>query len=347
MNDLFNRPLRGIRIVEFEGIGPSPVTGHILQQLGASVTLICRPNGIELADQIAGDSHNPLLADKDKVPLDLRNDPLARERALTMIADADVVIEGLRPGVMERLSLGPADCAAVNGKLVYARVTGWGQTGPLKDAAGHDLNYVALSGLLSLSGRKGQSPIIPPASVGDVSGAVSTAFGVVCALFDIRGGGQGRVVDGAVVDATIALGIMTHWLAAIGQLSEAQPSVFHDSPFYDVYECADGKYVTLGALEPKFYAELLERLGLTDIRVEDQYDSALWPETKAKIAEAIRGRTRDEWCDVLEGTDVCFAPVLSIAEAASHPHNVSRDSFRQVAEGMKVGRVAPRFLPLQ
>ncbi len=346
MTGALNKPLRGVRILEFEGIGPCPVAGRLLGQLGASVTLIARPAPIEVAAQLAGDGPSPIHQGKEKIVIDLRAGDDARDRVLGLVAQCDVVLEGLRPGVMERLGLGPGDCSAVNQKVVYARMTGWGQDGCLKDAAGHDLNYVALSGLLSLSARKGQLPIIPPAAIGDVAGAMNLVCGIVCALFDIRGGGAGRVVDGAVVDAAIGMGVLAHWLTGVGQVGGPTPSVFHDSPFYDVYECADGKQLTVGALEPKFYAELLQRLGLDGIDPGDQYDRSLWPDTKRRFAALFRTRTRDAWCALLEGADVCFAPVLTVGEAQVHPHNTARGSFTTEPGVVTIGRLGPRFLPL-
>jgi alpha-methylacyl-CoA racemase len=259
---------------------------------------------------------------------------------------ADVLIEGLRPGVMERLGLGPAECARRNPRLVYGRMTGWGQHGPLAQAAGHDLNYVALSGLLALSAHRGERPIVPPTVVGDAAGALGLAFGIVCALHDAGATGTGRVVDAAIVDIAAMLGTIAQSVRAAGQLDGDTASPFHDSPFYDVFECADGRHVTVGALEPQFYALLLDKLGLDDLDPSRQYDKSQWPATKERLRTLFKRRTRDEWCALLEGTDVCVAPVLTTAEAALHPHNAARGNFIQTANGALYGAVAPRFIRL-
>ena len=336
-------PLQGVRIVEFEGIGPGPVAGRMLAAMGAEVTVIARPNKAALFASSATVVHsNPLREGKRDVLIDLKSaEGLAQ--ALDLVASADALIEGNRPGVMERLGLGPAQCLARNPRLVYGRMTGWGQEGPLSQAAGHDLNYVALTGLLSLGARKGDTPIVPPTVVGDAAGALSLAFGIACALIDVRGGGAGRVIDASVVDAASMLGMLVHWLRATGNIDGARPSAFHDSPYYDVYECADGGHITIGALEPQFYALLLEKLGMTDVNPKEQEDRSKWPALKARFAACFRSKTRQEWCELLEGTDVCFAPVLSIAEAAAHPHNVARGFFEQTSTGAIFPKVAPRF----
>jgi len=245
--------------------------------------------------------------------------------------------------VMERLGLGPEVCAARNPRLVYGRMTGWGQHGPLAQAAGHDLNYVALSGLLSVSGRPGERPIVPPTVVGDAGGALGLAFGIVCALLEARSSGRGRVVDAAISDVCASLGTLLHWLHAGGNIASPTPSAFHDSPFYDVYECADGRHVTLAALEPQFYALLLVRLGLTDVDPTRQYERSDWPALKARLTRLFMSRTRDEWSASLEGSDVCFAPVLSLVEATQHPHNLARAVFVVSADGAISARAAPRF----
>jgi len=301
-------PLTGIRVVEFEGIGPGPLAGRMLADMGAEVTVIARPQKGAVNERLGGKSESPLRRGKRVVVLDLKQ-PAAVAEAMALVAGADALIEGNRPGVMERLGLGPADCAARNPKLVYGRMTGWGQTGPLAQAAGHDLNYVALTGLLSLSAHRGERPIVPPTVVGDAVGALGLAFGMVCALLDARRGGRGRVVDGAIVDVVAMLGGIAQMVRASGQLDSAEPSPFHDSPFYDVYACADGGFITLGALEPQFYALLLEKLGLTDVEPSAQYDKAAWPALKSRFTVLFASRTRQHWCELLEGSDACFAPV--------------------------------------
>ena len=287
-------PLQGIRIVEFEGIGPGPLAGRMLADMGAQVTVIARGQRVAVADQLGGDKPSPLRRGKVIVPLDLKQpDDLAE--AMRLVDGADALIEGNRPGVMERLGLGPADCAARNPKLVYGRMTGWGQSGPLAQTAGHDLNYVALTGILSLSARPGEAPMIPPTVVGDAGGALGLAFGIVCALLDARASGRGRVVDGAIVDMVAMLGGIAVWVRNNGQLDGPTPSPFHQSPFYDVYGCADGGFITIGALEPQFYALLLERLGMTDVDPAAQYDHAAWPALKQRFTRLFASEPRAHW----------------------------------------------------
>ena len=335
-------PLSGIRVVEFEGIGPGPLAGRMLADMGAQVTLIARPLKGAVNRQLGGDGENPLQRGKTVVPLDLKQ-PEGVAQAMDLVAVADALIEGNRPGVMERLRLGPADCAVRNPRLVYGRMTGWGQSGPLAQAAGHDLNYVALTGLLSLSAHRGERPIVPPTVVGDAAGALGLAFGMVCALLDARASGQGRVVDAAIVDVVAMLGGIAQYVRASGQLDGAEPSPFHDSPFYDVYACADGGVITLGALEPQFYVLLLDKLGLADIDPARQYEKTAWPALKERFTALFASRPRDHWCALLEGSDVCFAPVLSIAEATAHPHNAARGIYSPSASGALEVAAAPRF----
>jgi len=337
-----NAPLQGIRVVEFEGLGPGPLAGLMLADMGAEVTVVARPQSAAVSRTLGGAGDSPLRRGKREVVLDLKSAADVAQ-ALALVAQADALIEGNRPGVMERLGLGPAVCMARNRKLVYGRMTGWGQSGPLAQAAGHDLNYVALSGLLSLSARRGERPIVPPTVVGDASGALGLAYGIVCALLCARTTGEGRVVDAAIVDIVAMLGSLAHWIHAAGQIGGARPSPFHDSPFYDVYECADGRCITLGALEPQFYALLLAKLGLNDVDPAAQHDTRQWPALKARLTALFRNRSRDEWCALLEGSDVCFAPVLSIEEAAQHPHNVARGVFSVSSGGAVQARAAPRF----
>ncbi|VTU33038.1 Formyl-coenzyme A transferase [Variovorax sp. PBL-H6] len=336
-------PLQGIRVVEFEGIGPGPVAGRMLAALGAEVTVIARPQA-GAVQGLGSSTDNLLRAHKQVLTLDLKT-PEGVAQALDLVAMADALIEGNRPGVMERLGLGPSVCAARNPRLVYGRMTGWGQEGPLAQAAGHDLNYVALTGLLSLSAQPGATPMVPP-TLGDASGALSLAFGMVCALLSARTTGQGCVVDAAILDAVAMLGMLVHWLHANNSIGSTQPSVFHDSPFYDVYACKGGGFVTVGALEPQFYALLLDKLGLTDVDPREQMQREKWPALKQRFVECFRTRTRDEWCALLEGTDVCFAPVLTIPEAAVHPHNVARNLFPKTPSGAIDTQVVPRFSSL-
>ena len=338
----FRPPLAGVRIIEFEGIGPGPLAASMLAGMGADVTVIARPQKGALNQRLTGEDEQPLRRGKHILLLDLK-DPETRARAIALIAAADALIEGNRPGVMERLGLGPVDCAQHNARLVYGRMTGWGQSGPLAQAAGHDLNYVALTGLLSLSAHAGERPIVPPTVVGDAAGALGLAFGMVCALLKARETGEGSVVDGAIVDVLAMLGGIAQMVRASGQLGGPQASPFHDSPFYDVYTCADGGHITIGALEPQFYALLLAKLGLMDLDPAAQYDKAQWPMLKARFASLFASQPRAYWCALLEGTDVCFAPVLSLAEAEQHPHNLARGIYRRSEDGALHIASAPRF----
>ena len=341
-----NAPLTGVRIVEFEGIGPGPLAARMLADMGAEVTVIARPQRGAVATQLGGGGDNPLRRGKTMVPLDLKQAD-ARAEAMALVARADGLIEGNRPGVMERLGLGPADCAKANPRIVYGRMTGWGQSGPLAQAAGHDLNYVALTGMLSLSAHRGERPIVPPTVVGDAGGALGLAFGMVCAILDARSSGRGRVVDAAIVDIVAMLGSIAQWIHGNGQLGGDAPSPFHDSPFYDVFRCADGGCITLGAIEPQFYALLLEKLGLADVDPRKQYDPLTWPALKERLSALFASQPRVHWEALLEGSDACFAPVLSLAEAANHPHNVARGIHRTDGDGAVQVAGAPRFLPLR
>jgi alpha-methylacyl-CoA racemase len=305
--------------------------------------VVVRP-GAGAVQQALGGGAQALRRGKHEVVLDLKQ-PGGVAQALALLDVADALIEGNRPGVMERLGLGPQVCLQRQPALVYGRMTGWGQDGPLAQSAGHDLNYVALTGLLSLAGRAGQPPIVPPTVLGDAAGALGLAFGIAGGVLNARATGRGCVVDAAIVDIVAMLGTLAHWVRAGGQIDTGRPSPFHDSPFYDTYACADGRFVTLGALEPQFYALLLGRLGLDDVDPAAQYDTRLWPALKQRIAALLRTRMRDEWRAVLEGTDACFAPVLSIAEAAAHPHMVARGVFTVGDDGAVYARAAPRFMP--
>ena len=339
------RPLAGLTIIEFEGIGPGPLAGRMLADHGAEVTAIVRPNKTTIGNPDPDGGTDPLRRGKRIVALDLKR-PEAVEDALRLIAEADALIEGNRPGVMERLGLGPAVCAARNPKLVYGRMTGWGQEGPLAHAAGHDLNYVALTGALSLTKRPDAAPIVPPTVLGDAGGALGLAFGIVSGVLSARATGKGCVIDTAILDMVAALSGIALWARATGMLDGERPSMFHDSPFYDAYACADGRTVTIGALEPQFYSLLLEKLGLADLDPKAQYDARQWPALKARFRALFLTRPSAEWQALLEGTDVCFAPVLNFAEAAVHPHNAARGLYRADAGGRLDAAEAPRFQPL-
>jgi alpha-methylacyl-CoA racemase len=340
-----NPPLTGVRVVEFEGIGPGPLAGRMLADMGAQVTVIARPTPGILSPKAGAATDNPLRHGKTVVTLDLKN-PADVAQAMALVATADALIEGNRPGVMERLGLGPADCAAHNPKLIYGRMTGWGQSGPLAQAAGHDLNYVALTGLLSLSAHRGERPVVPPTVVGDAGGALGLAFGIACALFDVRISGKGRVVDAAIVDIVAMLGGIAQLARARSWLDSDGLNLFHDSPFYDVYPCAEGGFITLGAIEPQFYALLLHKLGMGDVDAAAQNKRAEWPALKARFTALFASQRRAHWVALLEGTDVCFAPVLSLKEAVAHPHNVARGVYSANASGTLQVAPAPRFLPL-
>ena len=339
------KPLDGLRVVEFEGLGPGPLAGRMLADLGATVIVVVRPSSGGVAERLGGAGENPLRRGKQVLTLDLKQAD-QRAHALELVSRADALLEGNRPGVMERLGLGPSACAERNPRLVYGRMTGWGQSGPLAQAAGHDLNYVALTGLLSLSANRGELPIVPPTVVGDAAGALGLAFGIVSALHSARASGQGCVVDGAIVDIVAMMGGLAQWIRASGQLDGPEPSPFHDSPFYAVYACADGGCITLGALEPQFYALLLDKLGLHNVDPAAQYDRTGWPQLHARLTALFASQPRDHWCRLLEGTDVCFAPVLRMDEAAVHPHHVARGTFTVRDSGAIDVAPAPRFLPL-
>jgi alpha-methylacyl-CoA racemase len=332
-------PLCGLRIIEMAGLGPCPVAGMLLADMGAEVIVIERPGGRPPVD-----TGPALQRGKLRVVLDLKSEQgLADARAL--IASADALIEGFRPGVMERLSLGPDECLASQPRLVYGRLTGWGQTGPLAQAAGHDINYVALTGALSIAHRAGAAPSIPATLIGDMGGgAMLLAFGLLAALLDAQRCGHGQVVDAAMVDGVGLLGTLVHSMRAAGTWADSPSRNFflHESPFYDCFECADGRHVSIGALEPQFYAELLQRLELTDVDPRLQMKASQWPALRERVAERIKQRTQAQWCEALEGSDVCFAPVLSLDEAAQHPHAQARTAFRQV-DGKWMPAPAPRF----
>lgn len=334
-------PLTGLKIIEFAGIGPGPFTGMMLADMGADVILIDRAADVARAAKYPRAASN---RGKRSIALDLKSDA-DREVVWTLLESADALIEGFRPGVMERLGFGPDAVAARNPKLVYGRVTGWGQTGPLAQAAGHDINYVALTGVLSTSARPGQAPVIPPTIVGDMAGgAMFLAFGLVSALLEAQKSGLGQVVDAAMIDGVTAMSGLMHQMRSNGSWVDQEEHNFFSnaSPFYEVFECSDGHYISLGAIEPQFYAQLLKLLKLDDVDPALQYDTRTWPQLKQRMAETIQQKTRAEWQILLEGTDVCFAPVLSLTEAAEHPHNKSRALFVNV-NGQQQPAPAPRF----
>ena len=333
-------PLHGLRVIEFAGIGPGPFAGMMLADMGADVIVIDRAADVAAA---ASRPRPALSRGKRSVALDLKSDE-GRAAAWALIESADALIEGFRPGVMERLGFGPDAVVARQPRLVYGRVTGWGQTGPLAHAAGHDINYVALTGVLWTSCRAGQAPVVPPTIVGDMGGAMFLAFGLMCALHEAKNSGRGQVVDAAMIDGVAAMSGLVHQMRHNGfWRDEPERNLFlNSSPFYEVFECADGQHITLGAIEPQFYAELLKRLGLDDVDPASQYDHRAWPALKARVAAQVKTHPRSEWQALLEGTDVCFAPVLSLAEAPAHPHNTARGLFVEV-DGQCQPAPAPRL----
>jgi alpha-methylacyl-CoA racemase len=336
-------PLAGIRVVEFTGIGPGPMGAMLLADMGARVLRIDRtePSGLGVDRPLRYDL---LLRGRPAVPIDLKS-AAGKALALRLVERADALIEGFRPGVMERLGLGPEECLARNPCLVYGRVTGWGQEGPLSHAAGHDLNYIALTGALHAIGRRGQKPTPPLNLVADFGGgALYLAFGVVCGLVEARRSGQGQVVDAAMIDGVASLMAAFHGMAAAGLVSHERGTNFLDSGahFYEVYECADGRYVSVAPIEGKFYAELLRRLDLDPADLPPQTERAGWPAAKEKLAALFRTKTCAEWCALLEGTDACFAPVLTTDEAPHHPHHRARGTYVEI-DGVWQGAPAPRF----
>jgi alpha-methylacyl-CoA racemase len=339
-------PLKGLKVIEMVGIGPCPFAAMMLADMGADVIRIDRkpdPNAPNPYPML-GTKFDVMARGRRSLALDLK-DPRARQLLLDLVAKADVLVEGFRPGVMERLGLGPDPCLDRNPRLVYGRVTGWGQTGPLSQAAGHDLNYVALSGMLHAMGRADSPPVPPLNLVGDFGGgAMMLAFGVVCAAFEAKQSGKGQVVDAAMTDGAALLGAMMYGLRAFGSWSDERESNLLDggAPFYDCYACLDAKFISLGAIEPQFYAQLLQLAGVEDPQFRKQWRQADWPELKRKFAELFATRTREDWCRLLEGTDVCFAPVLDMAEAPKHPHNAARATFVEV-DGVTQPAPAPRF----
>ena len=335
-------PLAGYRVLEIEAIGPGPFAAMLLGDLGADVLRIDRPPSAQ--SPLGPLPGNPLERGRHCLVIDLKD---GRDRATVMrlVQSADVLIEGFRPGVAERLGIGPDDCLAVNPRLVYGRMTGWGQDGPLSNAAGHDLNYIALSGMLHAIGRAGGPPVPPLNLLGDFGGGgLLLAFGVVAALLERQASGCGQVIDAAMAEGAALLGAAIYGAYANGSWSEERGTNVGDtgSHFYETYETADGKWISVAAVEPQFYVELSARIGLDPTLMPPQMDRAGWPEAKRIMADVFRSKTRDEWCQLLEGTDACFAPVLSMREAPIHPQNQARRAFVAVGEVLQPAP-APRF----
>jgi alpha-methylacyl-CoA racemase len=335
-------PLAGVRVLELAGVGPGPFCCMLLADMGADVLRVDRVESTDLG--LAVEPRFDVVArGRRSIALDLKR-PESIAMALDWVSRADVLVEGFRPGVAERLGLGPDECVARNPRLVYARITGWGQEGPLAQSAGHDINFIALSGALHAIGREGDAPVPPLNVVGDFGGGMQLAFGIACALFEARASGAGQVIDAAMTDGAASLMAMFYGRAAAGTWSDQRGTNELDSgaPWYDVYETADEKYVAIGAIEGRFYAELITRMKLDRTRLPGQFDTARWPELRAAFAAAFKRRTRAEWCQALEGTDACFAPVLSLAEAPQHPHHVARGTFIDI-EGVRQPAPGPRL----
>lgn len=339
-------PLHGIKIVEFAALGPAPMGAMILADLGAEVVRIERklPPGAKPGSELFDPRLDILNRSRRVVTLDLKK-PEGLAAARQLIAGADILIEGFRPGVMERLGLGPDECLGSNPRLVFGRMTGWGQTGPRANAAGHDINYLSLSGALHAIGEPGGKPVVPLNLVADCGGgAMLLVVGVLAALLEARTSGQGQVVDAAMTDGSALLMTMMYTLKAMGEWTQQRGSNLLDggAHFYDTYRCADGKYISIGPIEPQFYALFLDKTGLADPDFSQQWDRARWPELKVRLAAHLATRSRDEWCALLEGTDACVTPVLDMDEAPEHPHNRARGTFIEVG-GVVQPAPAPRF----
>jgi len=336
-------PLAGLKIIEIGSIGPGPFCAMMLADMGATVIRIDRCDG----------KHNPVNLDANfqvmhrnrrSLSMDLKK-PQAVNALLKMCKNADGLVEGFRPGVMERLGLGPASCMAANPRLVYGRMTGWGQDGPFSKTAGHDINYVAMSGVLGMLGRAGERPLPPLNIIGDMGGGgLLLAFGMVCAIFESRASGHGQVVDTSMVDGSALMASSIYGLRSAGWWKDERGVNLLDggAPFYEVYETSDGEFMAVGAIEPTFYAALVRGLGLDESTLPDQMDMQNWPRLKHKFAETFKSRSREEWTAVFDGTDACVSPVLSLEEAARHPHNKTRETFTR-PDGILQAAPAPRF----
>lgn len=331
-------PLAGLRVVEFAGLGPGPFACMLLSDMGADVI------AVERAGRKPGDRADITGRGRTVVLADLKN-PASREEVLRLIDEADVLVEGFRPGVMERLGLGPGDVATRNPRLIYGRMTGWGQQGPLAQAAGHDINYIALTGALHAIGPAAGAPVPPLNLVGDYGGgSLYLVVGILAALHESRRSGRGQVVDAAITDGVHSLMSLFRTGAMRGTFSEQRGANMLDggAPYYGVYETADHRHVSIGPIEPHFFAELCERLGVEPSLRDAQHDRQRWPALRAELDRIFRTRGRDEWTALLEGSDACFAPVLALSEAPMHPHNAARDAFVDV-DGAMHPAPAPRF----
>jgi alpha-methylacyl-CoA racemase len=333
-------PLAGVRVLELESIGPAPFAGMLLADMGADVLVIDRSGDTDLGLKRER-RHDVMMRGKRSVTLDLKAES-AKEAALQLACRADALIEGMRPGVMERLGLGPDEVLRKNPRIVYGRMTGWGQDGPLSPRAGHDINYIALAGVLHAFGREGEAPVPPLNLVGDFGGGgMLLAFGVACGLIEAARSGRGQVIDAAMVEGASLLAAMFAGFLATKSWSEERGANILDTgaPWYNVYETKDGKYVSIGSIETRFYQELLQKLGVPDL---GQYDRTRWPEMKRLFEKTFISKTREEWCRIFDGSDACFAPVLSWSEARRDPHMVFRRNFVETA-GVQQPAPAPRF----
>lgn len=333
-------PLKGIKVIEMVGLGPGPLCAMMLADMGAEVIRVDRPGG----NMFSGAKADILGRNRKSLAVDLKH-PDGIATVLRLVEQADALIEGFRPGVMERLGLGPDACLTRNPRLIYGRMTGWGQDGPLAQGAGHDINYIALAGALHGIGEKDGRPIPPLNLVGDFGGGgMFLAFGIACGLLEAKNSGQGQVIDCAMVEGSAVLMGMFYAMHQAGMWKDERGSNMLDGAahYYNTYETADGKWVAVGAMEPQFYATLIRDTGADPELFKNQHDARAWPALKAELARIFKTKTRDEWCALLEGGDACFAPVLSLAEAPKHPHNVARKTFVEV-DGMLQPAPAPRF----
>ena len=332
-------PLSNIKVLEFAGIGPGPYCGMLLADMGADVIRVGRKGTEGLENKY--DIHN---RSKRSITADLKNEDTVNE-ILKLIDQVDVVFEGYRPGVMEKLGLGPDTCLKRNSKLIYGRMTGWGQDGPMSKLAGHDINYISLSGALNSIGRKDSNPLAPLNLIGDYGGGgMHLAFGIVSGLIHALKTGEGQVVDSAMVDGSLSLMSFFYSLKETGHWEDKRESNLLDgfAHFYDTYECSDNKFIAVGSIEPQFYSELLEKLEINDEQFKDQHNKELWPELKEKMATKIKTKSRSEWVDIFAGSDACVTPVLSMEDAQEHPHNIEREAFTKV-DGFNQPNVSPRY----
>ncbi|MEE9372660.1 MAG: CaiB/BaiF CoA-transferase family protein [Saprospiraceae bacterium] len=332
-------PLKGLKVIEMAGIGPCPFAGMMLADMGAEVILVERKT----------DEHRKRMPDcsrrgKKSIGLNLKEEE-GRETLLKLVEKADVLFEGFRPGVMERLGIGPEVCLKRNPKLIFGRMTGWGQTGPLAHTAGHDINYISITGVLHATGRAHDNPVPPLNLVGDFGGGgMFLVTGILAALLEVKKSGKGQIIDVAMTEGSAILMAMINSLHAMGLWSTERGSNLLDSGahFYNAYKTKDGKYISIGSIEPQFYALLIEKADLDPDTFKDQMDQTQWPYQKEKMAKVFMTKTQKEWCDIMERTDICFAPVIDFIEAQNHPHNVARQAYVEV-DGMKQPAPAPRF----